>query len=125
MLGTNRKDLYNEKVINNSHELIEEKNKNKLTLRKKKLNKEIQNKRMQNLDRLQLNSKININPELKFKINKFEDSFKQIFSYLNSNNSDLISYALNELRIYLTFNDINIKSQNLIVEYKFLYIFGY
>ena len=122
MICTNRKDLYNEKVINNSHELIEEKNKNKLTLRKKKLNKEIQNKRMENLNRLQLNSKININPELKFKINKFEDSFKQVFSYLNSNNGDLISYALNELRIYLTFNDINIKSQNLIVENKFLYI---
>ena len=122
MIGANRKDLFNEKVINNSHELIEEKNKSKVSLRKKKFNKEIQNKRMQNLNRLQLNSKININPELKFKINKFEDSFIQVFSYLNSDNSDLISYALNELRIYLSFNDINAKSQNLIIENKFLYI---
>ncbi len=119
---SNRKDLCNEKVFDNDQEIIGIKNSQKLTLRKQKLNKQIQVKRDENLEYIKLDSKINIDPELKFRIDKFEKYYMKVLSYLNSNNSDLISYALYVFRIYICFHDLNVNEQKILIEYNFLNI---
>ena len=119
---SNRKDLCNEKVFDNAQEIIGIKNSQKLTLRKQKLNKQIQVKRDENLEYIKLDSKINIDPELKFRIDKFEKYYMKVLSYLNSNNSDLISYALYVFRIYICFHDLNVNEQKILIEYNFLNI---
>ena len=113
-----RNNLYDEKIFNNPHDLIEIKNKEKLKLRKNKLNIEIQNKRKQKLAHINLDLETNLNSELRFKINKFEDSYIQVFNYLNSNNDELISYALSELKVYFCFNNTNTNDQKIIMENK-------
>ena len=47
-----RINLYEEKVFNNPHEIIELRNKKKIKLRKIKINQELQKKRKQNLELL-------------------------------------------------------------------------
>lgn len=109
-----RKNKYEEKLSNNSIEIIKQKNINKISLRKKKNYLEIQKHRNYNLahQKVQLNS--NINPEYRFKINKFEESYSLVFSYLNSNNDDLIKYCINEINIYFMFNCPNENEQAII-----------
>ena len=113
-----RKNLYDEKLFNNPHDLMEIKNKEKLKIRKNKLNIEIQKKRNQKLAHIQLDLHTNLKPELRFKIIKFEESYTQVFNYLNSNNDELISYALNELKVYFCFNNTKSNDQNIIIENK-------
>ena len=111
-----RKNLYDEKIFNNPHDLIQSKNKEKLQLRKNKLNMEILNKRKQKLVHMDLELKTNLKPQFRLKINKLEESYTQLFNYLNSNNDELISYALSELKIYFCFNNANINDQKIIIK---------
>ena len=113
-----RNNLYDDKLFNNPHDLMEIKNKEKLKIRKIKLNIEIQKKRNQKLAHIQLELHTNLKPELRFKIIKFEESYTQVFNYLNSNNEELISYALNELKVYFCFNNTKSNDQNIIIENK-------
>lgn len=120
MFENPRKNIYDEKVFINSYEPIDIRNKEKIALRKQNLNKKILNKRSQGLAQMELDIKININPELKFKMHNLEGSYAQVLSYLKSNNKDLIYYALNELRIYLTYNNINIEEEKIVIKNKLL-----
>lgn len=113
-INLQRKNKYEEKLSNNSKEIIKQKNIHKISLRKKKNFLEIQKQRNYNLahQKAQLNS--NIKPEYKFKINKFEESHSLVFSYLNSNNDDLIKYCISEINIYFMFNCPNENEQTII-----------
>ena len=122
MIESHIKSYCDEKPLDNPNEPIESRNKTKITLRKNKLNKEIQNKRLQYLEQTKLDLKTNINPQYKLKIKTFEESYTQILSYLNSNNIDFISYALNELRIYFFKNSPNIIEQKIIINSEFFNI---
>ena len=122
MFSKHRMNLFDEKVFNNPHEMIELRNKEKIKLRKNKINQEIQKKRNQNLQQMQLNKESKIRPELKFIIVRFEESYSKILSYLNSNDIDLISYVINEINIYFVYNEPNINEQKIIIETKFLLI---
>ena len=119
---THRMNLFDEKIFNNPHESIELKNKEKIKLRKDKLNQEIQKKRKQHLEHIKLNQESKIKPELKFIIVRFEESFTKILSYLNSNDYDLILYIINEINIYFGYNNPNINEQKIIIESNFLLI---
>ena len=120
MIGSQRNKIYDEQPLNNPHDIIEIKNKQKITLRKKKLNENILNKRKQNLAENENDLDINIKPEMKFKIKKFEDSYELIFSYLKSNNIDLIKYSLKELNIYFMYNDPSVEEQKIIFDNQLL-----
>ena len=122
MNDNHRIKLYNENVFNNPQEIIELKNKEKIKLRKNKINQEIQKKRFQNLAHINLNKESKIKPELKFIIIRFEESYAKILSYLNSNDNDLISYIINEINIYFAYNNPNINEQKIIIETNFLLI---
>ena len=88
---SHRINLYEEKVFNNPHEIIELRNKEKIKLRKIKINQELQKKRKQNLELLQLKKESKINPDIQFIILRFEESYPQILSYLKSATNDLWS----------------------------------
>ena len=122
MIGSHRKIIYDEQVLNNPYEVIEIKNKEKISLRKTKLNEKLLKIRKQNLAQSEIDLDINIKPEMKFKIKKLEDSYEQVITYLNSNNKDLIKYSLNELNIFFMFNDLNVKEQIIIIEKQFFKI---
>ena len=117
-----RINLYEEKELNNPQEIMEQRNKEKIKLRKIKINQEIQKKRKQNLELLQLNKESKINPELQFIIFRFEESYPQILTYLNSNDNDLITYCINQINIYFAYNNPNINEQKIIIETNFLLI---
>ena len=117
-----RKNLYDDKALDNTKEYLESKIKAKLTLRKKKLNQEIQVKRKFYLDQINVGSKTKLNSQFKFKYKKFEQNCNQIIDYLNSKDNDFISYALNELRIYFTYNFANPNEQKIIMDTKLLSI---
>ena len=122
MIGSHRQKIYDEQVLNNPYEVIEIKNNEKITLRKQKLNEKIIKMRKQNLVKSEFDLNINIKPEMKFKIKKFEDSYEQVIRYLKSNNKDLIKYSLNELNFFFMFNDLNAKEQIMIIEKPFFKI---
>ena len=121
MIENHIKLYFDEKSLDNPHEPIESRNKTKITLRKNKLNKEIQNKRLVHLEQTKLDLITNLMPEHRIKIKSFEESYTQILSYLNSNNIDYITYALNELRIYFFQYSPNINEQSIIINYNFLF----
>ena len=96
---SHRINLYEEKVFNNPHEIIKLRNKEKIKLRKIKINQELQKKRKQNLELLQLKKESKINPDIQFIILRFEESYPQILSYLKSNDNDLITYEYSLLNV--------------------------
>ena len=108
-------------MFNNEKDFLNEINKNKLTLRKKKINNQIQKKREYII--LHNNKNNNIDKGLQFHITNFDSSYNTIENYLNSNNLDLISYCFREIDIYFSINCPNIKEQKKIIETKFLYTF--
>lgn len=113
-----RQEQYNEllnKTFNPKIE-IEYKNKIKIELRKKDNLNSLMKYRKININVNKVNSKTKINQEYQFKIINLEDSYKQVFLYLNSKNKDFISYSLNQLRIYFSYNNINKKEQKLILD---------
>ena len=94
-----RINLYEEKELNNPQDIMEQRNKEKINLRKIKINQEIQKKRKQNLELLQLKKESKINPDIQFIILRFEESYPQILSYLKSNDNDLITYEYSSLNV--------------------------
>jgi hypothetical protein len=116
MIGNIRQHNYEEKLPNNSLEVLEQKNMQKISIRKNKNYLEIKKKRFFNLDHSKVDLDSNIKPEQKFKINKFEQSYQIIFSYLNSNDNDLIKYCIDELRVYFIYNEPNPNEQKIIID---------
>ena len=104
-----------EENILNQQEIIEVNNKNKITLRKNKNYLILQKRRENLIEHLKIDYS-NIKPEFRFKIQNLKDSINNIFNCLNSNNKELISYCLNELRIYFSLNYLNSNDQKIIIE---------
>ena len=107
-----------EEEVINKKQCLNEINNNKLSLRKFKNNVQLKNKRNYRLFYIKENN--NINKDYQFHIINFDASFNTINNYLNSNNSDLISYCLREISIYFQINCPTIKEQKKIIETKFL-----
>ena len=127
MIDIKRKNKYEEKLPNNSQEILNQKNIQKLSLRKKHNFVEIQKKRNYNLAHIKSELNSNIKPELHFKINKFEQSYNLIISYLNSNNKDLINYCINEINIFFMYNCPNENEQKIFSDnnlFNLLFIIG-
>ena len=103
----------------NEKDYINERNNNKLSLRKIKNNSQIQKKRDYILIHMKQNN--NIDKDLQFRVINFDSSYNIIENYLNSNNLDLISYCFQEIYIYFIMNCPSIKEQKKIIETKFLY----
>ena len=103
----------------NEKDYINERNNNKLSLRKIKNNSQIQKKRDYILIHNKQNN--NIDKDLQFRVINFDSSYNIIENYLNSNNLDLISYSFQEIYIYFSMNCPSIKEQKKIIETKFLY----
>ena len=89
----------NEEESFNSKDYLNCINTNKICLRKVKNNFQIQKKREYKLLYLNDNNN-NISKEFQFHIIRFDISFNAINLYLNSNNSDLISYCIKEICKY-------------------------
>jgi hypothetical protein len=104
-----------EENILNQQEIIEVNNKNKISLRKNKNYLILQKRRENLIEHLKIDYS-NIKPEFRFKIQNLKDSINNIFNCLNSNNKELISYCLNELRIYFSLNYLNSNDQKIIIE---------
>ena len=107
-----------EKEIFNQKQILNINNEKKLSLRKNKNIKKLQSKRDTKIEHLKFDYN-NINPEFIFKLNNLGESYNIIYSNLNSNNKDLISYTLNELKIYFSFSSITVKDQKVIDENNF------
>ena len=122
MFEINRNNIYEEKFPNNSFEILELKTQKKISLRKNKNYIKIQKIRGFNLEHSKVDLNSHIKPEQKFKINKFEQSFSQIFSYLNSNDIELVKYCIDELRAYFIYNNVNQNEQKIIIDNNFLNI---
>ena len=108
-----------EENILNQKEIIEVNNKNKISLRKNQNYLKLQKKRENLIEHLKIDIS-NIKPEFRFKILNLKDSINEIFNCLNSNNKELISYCLNELRIYFSLNYLKSSDQKIIIERNFL-----
>ena len=109
-----------EEETNKSSNIIENLNENKITLRKNKNDLKIQRKRKYKINHIKYNN--NLEKQHQFEITRFDLSFNQIKSYLESNNSDLISYCLREISIYFEANFPDIYEQKVIIEQKFLFV---
>ena len=97
---------------------IKELNKQKLSLRKKKISKIITMKRRDKLN--QIASSLGINKEHEFQINKFSSSFNLIKMNLNSSDVMIQSYTLRQLNIYFQYNEPDIVEQKIIANGQFL-----
>ena len=102
----------------NQNYILSNKNEEKLSLRKKKINLILKQKRSINKAISEYDLK-NILPEQQFKIENFANSYSKIIEYLTSNNIDLISYCLFLIKVYFCYNEPNEKDQHLIIETKF------
>ena len=118
MLEIKFKHNKEEKELFNQKQILGLNNEKKLSLRKNKNIKKLQRKRDTNIEHLKFDYS-NISPELIFKINNLGESYNKIYSYLNSNNKVLISYALNELKIYFSISSITENDQKIIDENNF------
>ena len=118
MLEIKFKHNEEEKEFFNQKQILELNNEKKLSLRKNKNIMKLQRKRDTNIEHLKFDYS-NINPEFIFKIDNLRESYNKIYSYLNSNNRVLISYALNELKIYFSINSITENDQKTIDENNF------
>ena len=116
-ISLNHKQNEEEKILNQK-EIIDLNNENKLSLRKDKNFSKLKKIRNSKLDEIKIKY-YNIKPEFCFKINNLKDSFDKIFFCLNSNNKDLISYSLNELRIYFSMNGVSMNDKEIIIEKNF------
>lgn len=112
-------NLKEEKEIFNQRQILDFNNEKKLSLRKNKNIKKLQRKRDTEIAHLKSDYS-NIDPKYIFKLNNLGESYNKIYSYLNSNNKDLISYALNELKIYFSSSPISVNDQKAIDENNFL-----
>ena len=118
MLEIKFKHNEEEKEFFNQKQILELNNEKKLSLRKNKNIMKLQRKRDTNIEHLQFDYS-NISPEFIFKIDNLGESYNKIYSYLNSNDKVLISYALNELKIYFSINSITENDQKTIDENNF------
>ena len=118
MLEIELKHNKEEKEIFNQKNILVINNEKKLSLRKYKNIMKLQSKRDTKIEHLKIDYS-NINPEFIFKLNNLGESYNKINSYLNSNDKDLISYTLNELKIYFSFNSITVNDQKIIAENNF------
>ena len=101
----------------NEKDYINERNNNKLSLRKIKNNSQIQKKRDYILIHMKQNN--NIDKDLQFRVINFDSSYNIIENYLNSNNLDLISYCFQEIYIYFSMNCPSIKEQKKLLKQNF------
>ena len=103
----------------NNKSYIEDLNNQNLSLRSKKISKLLKIKRQNKLEQIKSSLDI-INKDQQFQINKFSSSYDRIIAYLNSSNTDIQSYILNQLNIYFKYNEPDIKEQKMILEGQFL-----
>ena len=120
-----RKEFFKEKEIS----LNEEREKNILTLRKKKLNSLILKKRLNNPNINNFSLEININPELlnipkelEINIISLKETIIKITDYLTSQNLNLIKYVIHLIKEYSINNIFTHEDIELIKQYKILEI---
>ena len=112
----NKENIFNEIK---DFSFIKELNKQKLSLRKKKISKIITMKRRDKLNQIASSLGI-INKEYEFQINKFSSSFNLIQMNLNSSDANIQSYTLRQLNIYFQYNEPDIIEQKIIANGQFL-----
>lgn len=122
-----RNELYKIKKIS----LNEERENNKLTLRKKKINEILLKKRLNNTNINNLQSELEINEELlnirkehKINFNLLKEEIYKITDYLSSQNINYIKYAIHLLKEYSVNNDLTNEDIEIIKQFKTLDLLG-